>query len=41
MGPTGSGAEALDFRKLLFRNDDNGSRRANVCPWTAGERHPA
>jgi hypothetical protein len=27
--PTGSSANPLDFRKLLFRNDDNESRRGN------------
>jgi len=30
--PTGSSANPLDFRKLLFRNDDNESSRATVCP---------
>jgi hypothetical protein len=37
MGPTGSGANPLIFRKLLFRNTDNGNRRENVCPWTLGK----
>jgi WhiB family transcriptional regulator, redox-sensing transcriptional regulator len=32
MGPTGSSADPLVFRKLLFRNDDNASRRATACP---------
>lgn len=30
--PTGSSANPLDFRKLLFRNDDNESSRDTVCP---------
>jgi len=30
--PTGSSANPLDFRKLLFRNDDNESSRVTVCP---------
>src|SRR5580700_9953846 len=32
MGPTGSSADPLVFRKLLFRNDDNASRRETACP---------
>jgi len=40
-GPNGLWRYPLIFRKLLFRNTDNGNRRENVCPWTAGERHPA
>jgi hypothetical protein len=30
--PTGSSADPLDFRKLLFRNDEYESSRVTDCP---------